>query len=206
MKVVAKAIEEQQAEDFVYAPVNEDGEKKRAERPRLLEGLMAHEIEKRLFDALYIGVYVETACAYAGISKNTYYDWLRRGERERLRLMEGKPLPDNVDADFAEREQMYVRFADAMERAIASSDIRDHTVITRAAQKGMWQASAWRQERKHPDMWGRSRVELTGADGVPLDVAPKMVVVNVVRRNPDGSTSINGESGENVPTKSQNGG
>jgi len=204
-KAIVKVLTD--ATEFTYAPVDEDGEKKkRPERPRILEGLMAKEVEDRLFDALYIGSYVETACAYAGISKNTYYDWLRRGERERMRLLEGKPVPDGVDKDYASREAIYVKFSDAMERAIASADIRDLTLLARAGQKGVWQVPAWRQERKHPDKWGRQRVEITGAEGVPLDMAPKMVVVNVVRRNPDGTTTINGQSDDYHAGKVQNGG
>ena len=31
-----------------------------------------------------------------------------------------------------------------------------------------WQAAAWKLERRDPERWGRRRVELTGADGAPL--------------------------------------
>jgi len=41
-------------------------------------------------------------------------------------------------------------------------------VIQRVAENGVWQAAAWRLERKYPDKWGRRRVEVTGPGGGPV--------------------------------------
>ena len=186
----------------ILAPEEIDGKKKKEGRPRIFEGLMAAEVEERLISALSVGAYIETAVAYAGISKDTFYAWLKRGAKERKRIIEEKPEPSD---GYAVSEAPFLKFSDAIERAIAGADIRDITIITRAAQSGAWQAAAWRQERKHPKMWGRQRIEVTGADGAPLQTAPSMVILNMVKRNPDGTMTVNGESGENLPAISPNG-
>jgi len=53
-----------------------------------------------------------------------------------------------------------------------------------------WQAAAWKLERRNQDRWGRKRVELTGADGSPLEVGASNVVFYI----PD-----NGRDAEEVP-------
>ena len=97
------------------------------------------ELEKRLLDAIRAGNYVETAVAYVGISKETYYKWLRRG---------------------AKGEAKFKAFADAVMQCQAESEARDVAIIGSAA-VSQWQAAAWRLERKHPERWGRKdRVEM----------------------------------------------
>jgi transposase len=124
------------------------------------------EIIARIVNALGAGNYLETAAAFAGISKQTLYRWLRRGARSRSGL--------------------HREFVDAVEKALAQAEVRDVATIARAAsgydvvktidvtggdgknrtttertREFAWQAAAWRLERKHPDRWGR-RVQLTG--------------------------------------------
>ncbi|MCS1351159.1 hypothetical protein [Mechercharimyces sp. CAU 1602] len=91
------------------------------------------DVQQKILDAIRLGNYLETAAAYAGISKSTLYDWLRRGERE--------------------KSGRYKEFSDAVEKHLAEVEVRDLAVITRAAQEN-WRAAAWRLERKFPDRWG----------------------------------------------------
>lgn len=84
----------------------------------------------------------ETAASYAGINKTTFYAWLRRGARESRGL--------------------YHAFSEAVEKAHADSETRDVGLIAKAAADGVWQAAAWRLERKFPDRWGRrDRIDAT---------------------------------------------
>lgn len=111
------------------------------------------ELQKQIVDAIRAGAYVETAAAYAGVSKVTLYDWMKKGRRD-----EGKK---------------YVDFLNAVEKALAASEIRDVMTITKAADLH-WQAAAWRLERKNPSRWGRrNHVELSGADGGPVALEVK---------------------------------
>lgn len=101
------------------------------------------EVHERLVAAMRAGNYVETAAAYAGVSKQSVYNWLRIGARG-----EDEPHPDP-------RTAACVAFAREARKAVAAAEIVDLARIDKAASKGAWQASAWRLERKFPEKWGR---------------------------------------------------
>lgn len=111
------------------------------------------KISKSLIDefsrVIKAGNYIETAAAYVGISKNTVYDWLRRGAREKERLEK------NPRAKPKKSEALFVEFSDAVEKALAAAEVRDVAIIGKAAET-QWQAAAWRLERKFRDRWGRN--------------------------------------------------
>lgn len=96
------------------------------------------EVQQKIVDAIRMGAYIETAAAYAGINKSTLYDWMKRGARAKS----GK----------------YKEFSNAIEKALAESEMRDLAVIAKASQEN-WQAAAWRLERKFPDRWGRRKAK-----------------------------------------------
>lgn len=96
------------------------------------------ELQQKIVDAIRMGAYIETAAAYAGINKSTLYDWMRRGARAKS----GK----------------YKEFSNAIEKALAESEMRDLAVIAKASREN-WQAAAWRLERKFPDRWGRRKAK-----------------------------------------------
>lgn len=96
------------------------------------------ELQQKIVDAIRMGAYIETASAYAGINKSTLYDWMKRGARAKS----GK----------------YKEFSNAIEKALAESEMRDLAVIAKASQEN-WQAAAWRLERKFPDRWGRRKAK-----------------------------------------------
>lgn len=104
------------------------------------------QIHDKIVAFVRAGSYVETAASASGISKNTFYDWLRRGA--------------------AQDKGIYRDFSDAVEKALAESEIVDVDRIGKAAKDGQWQAAAWRLERRFPDRWGRSdryRLEHSGS-------------------------------------------
>lgn len=115
------------------------------------------ELQKTIVAYVRAGAYVETAAAAAGIDKTTFYDWLRRG------------------AD--QKKGIFRDFSHAIEKAVAESEIADIARINKAAADGVWQAAAWRLERKHSDRWGRKdRIEHTGKGGdepIKLAYVPK---------------------------------
>lgn len=106
----------------------------------------------RIVQAILAGNYMETAAAYAGISKQTLYRWIQ--------------MADEPDAD-----PIYRDFRDAVETARAQSEIRNVALIQKAANDGTWQAAAWYLERTNPRRWGRrDSVAITGEDGGPVRV------------------------------------
>jgi transposase len=125
--------------NFMPNSFSNDPEIVKAGRPHKI----TDEIIEAVVSAIRAGAYIETAAAFAGISKDTFYRWLKAGARG-----EGKKL---------------VQFSDAVKRATAESELRDLAVVNRAASTS-WQAAAWKLERKYPDRWGRrDRVEIGAA-------------------------------------------
>jgi transposase len=105
-------------------------------------------LQERLVKVIEAGNYIETAAAYAGLSKESLYGWMRRGRRERDRLeKDGRLRP-------RQEEKPYLEFLDAIEKALASSEVADLQRIDAAADQ-QWQAAAWRLERRMPAKWGR---------------------------------------------------
>lgn len=142
-------------------------------RPLLLD----EETSTKLAALLRSGAYVEQAAAQVGIGKATFYDWLGRGARERKRRA---AIGDVVDVSpNRKREQVFVDFIDAIERAQAEGEHAMLAAVSRCAIGGAvvsrttttdaagvtttterladpdWRAAAWRLERRSPERWGR---------------------------------------------------
>jgi hypothetical protein len=125
-----------------------------ARHPKASTPTLTDELIETIAQAIRVGSYVETAVALAGVSKDSFYRWLRQAESD--------------DAN-----EMTVKLSDAVKKALAEAEKRDLDVIDKAAQEGEWTAAAWRLERKFPNKWGRqSKVQLehTGMDGGPIEI------------------------------------
>lgn len=125
-----------------------------ARYPKTSTPILTDDLIETIAQAIRVGAYVETAVALAGVSKDSFYRWLRQAESD-------------------ESNEMTVKLSDAVKKALAESEKRDLDVIDKAAQEGEWTAAAWRLERKFPNKWGRqSKVQLehTGMDGGPIEL------------------------------------
>lgn len=108
------------------------------------------ETRAKIIEALKGGNYRDTSYAIAGISHETFYDWVRRGEAG---------------------EAEYSEFLEAVKEAESFAEAYHVQNIRKAAEAGTWTAGAWWLERKRHEKWGRKdRVfnELTGKDGKDL--------------------------------------
>jgi transposase len=85
------------------------------------------------------GVYFRACCALAGVFERTALQWRQKG---RAQLEKGD-------------DGVYGRFEHACKRANALCTDVDMDAISAAAQDGDWHAAAWRQERKHPEHYGK---------------------------------------------------
>lgn len=104
------------------------------------------ETEKRILDALRIGATRKDASLAAGISQDTFANWLA------------------ASSDFS----------DAVEKAESEDKLRMLAVITKASQEGNWQAAAWRLERKDPDNFGRrERQKVEHSGGIEIEIVDK---------------------------------
>jgi hypothetical protein len=145
-----------------------------------------------MISAIRAGAPLKDAAAVAGISTRAFEAWRKRG-RDELEARE-----DGFDPDHD--EDAYVRLVQAVDLAQAQSRVRGVANIQRVAAGGIvteettrryrdetgnmieettikrsapdWRATAFLLERTHRAEFGKtSAVELTGADGGPLQVA-----------------------------------
>ena len=116
---------------------------KRHRRPTVL----TPELQEGIIAALNAGCYLEPAAARVGVSKNTLYDWVRRGVREKT--------------------GMYAEFSDAVEKAMAAAETAGIARIRQAAGED-WRAMAWWLERRYQTKWGRkSAIKVTDFGETP---------------------------------------
>jgi hypothetical protein len=95
------------------------------------------------------------AYALAGISHVAALDWERRG---------------------AGGEEPFAAFATACARAMAVH-VAMRMERIEAAINDLWKRDAWMLEKLDPEHFGTRRVEVTGADGGPVQVQAQIVVV-----------------------------
>jgi hypothetical protein len=113
---------------------------------------LTKKIQDEIVATILRGAYIETAAAVAGINKTTFYDWLKRG-RQVINTLE--QAAEGQQPDISAHDIDCAKFANAIEKASAASELADVELVTSAAESGNWQASAWKLERKHHQRWGR---------------------------------------------------
>lgn len=100
-------------------------------------------------EAFKQGMSITQACTLAGVDRQTYYNWTKRGEAG---------------------EEPYSSFSTAIKGATAYLESSMLEII-HAHAVDKWQAAAWVLERRLPEEWSRtSKHELTGKDGGPVTV------------------------------------
>lgn len=143
----------------------------------------------RILEILRIGGYFEEACAAAGISRETGYEWLRRGAQAHAALTR------NPKAKITAHERRCLQFSDAKARAEAEWEAMALGELERMARGGRQLTTTtekrdaegnvietttrtetlapnarvlmWRLERRYPNRYA-GRIEVTGAEGGPL--------------------------------------
>lgn len=144
---------------------------------------ITYDLIKHIAELVKHGNYIETAYAAVGVPKSDFYEWMTKG-----RLRKGTiyaALTEAVDQAMAEGETRDVlnidraalgakaeflreKGEDGVERVVY--DENGKPVVLRPGSKPDWKASAWRLERRNPNRWGRSVVQLE----IPLgDPKPK---------------------------------
>lgn len=110
------------------------------------------ELQEEICRAIEVGAYMETAAAFAGLDKVTFYEWMKRGAKH------------NRGEKGYENDHIYGEFSNALSRALAKSEMRDVVQIDKHAKKH-WQAAAWKLERRFGKRWGRQDkldIEMSG--------------------------------------------
>jgi hypothetical protein len=99
------------------------------------------KIKEDLIRSLKAGSYIEPACVAAGITYQTYKNWMDRGEGIHPTLSQTKE---------------YFDFFEEVTRAIAEGEVNFIKTIKVASAKD-WRAAAWALERRHSDRWANTQ-------------------------------------------------
>lgn len=106
------------------------------------------EVEAEIVKALRAGAPPETACAFAGVVRSTYYDWLRQG---RAAIAQANGNAPQIIA-----EDPFAHFAAAVDWALAQFVVGNMTQIGlhgRANRDGDWKALSWQLEHRFPALF-----------------------------------------------------
>ena len=86
------------------------------------------EVQKRILQAIQTGATYEVAAGFGGITRQTLFYWLQRGEEK--------------------KEEPYLTFFNEFKKAEARCCVGALAVVQKAAQTGTWQAAAFLLERR----------------------------------------------------------
>ena len=109
------------------------------------------ETVKKITDAIRVGATYALACDYAGITFETFSQWRKK----------------------------YPEFSDGIKEAEGQGVVGWLAKIEKAANDGVWQAAAWKLERRYPKEYGRQVIEQEHSGDV---------TIKVVYANPDTDT------------------
>ena len=121
------------------------------------------ERRTRILQALRAGNHLEPAAQYGGVHYDTFNNWILRGR---------ELLQQDDEALWTDEDREYVEFAEAVQATRAEAEVEAVSIIRKAMYQDWRPAMAWLQF-SFPDRWGRrwARMELTGKDGGPIEVA-----------------------------------
>jgi len=133
----------------------------------------------KMCNFLRIGAYVETAAVMAGVPKATFYDWIRKGHKQKQGIY--RELLTAVDKAVAEGE---VRDLMVIDKTASGADWeyekypegatdetgqdisgnlmlngRGNPIVKKIGHLPNWSASAWRLERRHPKHWSQTSIQ-----------------------------------------------
>lgn len=132
------------------------------------------ETVETLLNAIGRGLPFHLAAQAAGVAETTFYAW-----------QAGK-FPRNAD------KELKAGFSEALTRARGLSALQLIETISDASAED-WRAAAWILERRFPEDFGKTRVEVTGANGGPVQVevaALQRVILSALRDHPEARIEV----------------
>ncbi len=136
---------------------------------------LTEEVQNEFTRLIAQGIFVRQACEFIGVSEQTIYNWMARGSAEVLRLENNprsKPLA---------KEAPFVEFFRQVKKAENTAEVRSVTQWQNAIRDGDWRAAKDFLARRFPDRWS-PRIEITGAEGAPVQVNMNVDVVTLEQK------------------------
>jgi transcriptional regulator with XRE-family HTH domain len=123
---------------------------------------------EKLLEAFDMNLTQETAAQFAGTTRNTLIQWLKKGRKAR-EMVENDP---NAYAKLGYWDPYYIALTEAIEAKESSRQIALLKNIQDAGEKkveGQWQANAWLLERLWPEHYStKAEIRHAGHDGGPI--------------------------------------
>lgn len=119
------------------------------------------EVAERICEAIRLGATYDLAAAHGGVDASTLRRWL------------------------ADERPEFSAFCGALKAAEAAGVVVSLHRIQAAAAGGAWQAAAWLLERRHPESYGRRRLEMSGPEGAPVEMSARVVLVPAMAASSD---------------------
>ena len=145
------------------------GEKRRSKgRPPKL----TLSVQNKICEGLSLGMGYEQASLRSGITDRTRQNWVNTGKELYLAIEN-----EEGGVDLTSREKAFLRFFLAHEAAVAESQYYHLTLLENHAQTDPG-VSKWILERRFPlEFGGRTRIEHSGPEGSPIEIAEKNMPV-----------------------------
>lgn len=115
------------------------------------------DVQDRIVEALKLGATFELAAQYGGISYHAFNMWRKRGAAELERVANAR-----TRSSIRASERPFVEFFEVTKKAEAEAAVTWLDRIEQAAKGGVWQAAAWKLERRYPQQYGRTVTEHQG--------------------------------------------
>jgi len=109
------------------------------------------EVQEKICEAIRLGAVYEHACNYAGIRYTTFRNWILRGEQSKS----GK----------------YFEFLNAIKKAEGTATSKWLGMIEESAEKGNWQAAAWKLERRYFGSYGKQTKQQIQSQNIEVDLS-----------------------------------
>lgn len=118
--------------------------------------ILNKDLIEKAGELLKEGHYQRTVCDYFGISEQTWYAWLNKGEE--YRELEDEQLEEIPNA------HLYIEFYEVVKKSSSWAEMEASNAIKNHGKKS-WQAHAWFLERRFRERWGRVNQDESGQGG-----------------------------------------
>ena len=158
---------------------------------------LSTDIQEKIRQYILADNYFDVSCIAAGVTFQTGYNWLQRGEKEYASY----EAAEAADASEVELEQLYTAYAEfwfVIRQAEAQAEIADIAFIKSGGKE--WTSRAWIRERRSKERWGRKdyqEVKVLGTIGVKAeDLSDDELVAIIKRQRSSGGTTAKKEGTE----------
>lgn len=119
---------------------------------------LTEDMIQRIASLIRVGNYIEVVCRHVGISRDTYYRWLKEGEKDYN----------------AGRKTLLARFYEEIMKAEADAEIMLVSEIRKKAREGDLKAAMFILQRRFHERWGAHLEErlMGGPTKIEIEFVP----------------------------------